>query len=378
MCDEYSTLSVLGAPATVNRRDDGFTMKLSLRVVKLKNAIMINVIFFIGGCFLTLSLVNVESQGVIDATSFSMVSLKKYEKQSVKYVTIVLTAPDNAERRNAIRETWLKLPTLNFNSSFHSNDAVPPDFRHYFVIGTAGVSERTSRDLKIEQSLHSDILFLPHFEDRYASLTKKLLTTLQWLDMTFPNLLYVLKCDDDSFARMDVFLAEFNDRKRQFLKTDSGQIYKNEMLYWGYFKGNARVRLEGRWAEPDWILCDRYLPYALGGGYVISGGIVRFISKNADYLQLYKSEDAAVGVWTASLANVNRIHDSRFDTEWASRGCEHSLIIRHKQSPEEMKEMYTNLVKSKGAKLCSVVNLIRPSYQYNWRVLPSTCCSRNK
>lgn len=56
-------------------------------------------------------------------------------------------------------------------------------------------------------------------------------------------------------------------------------------LYWGFFNGRAQVKRAGPWRETDWILCDYYLPYALGGGYVLSQGLVKFIADNANYLR---------------------------------------------------------------------------------------------
>ena len=41
-------------------------------------------------------------------------------------------------------------------------------------------------------------------------------------------------------------------------------------LYWGFFDGRAPVMKKGKWAEKDYKLCDKYIPYALGGGYVLS------------------------------------------------------------------------------------------------------------
>ena len=40
----------------------------------------------------------------------------------------------------------------------------------------------------------------------------------------------------------------------------------------------------------DWFLCDKYLPYAQGGGYVISHDLVKFVVVNVDRLQFYNSE----------------------------------------------------------------------------------------
>lgn len=64
-----------------------------------------------------------------------------------------------------------------------------------------------------------------------------------------------------------------------------GNMPSHKGLYWGYFDGRAKVYLHGKWQEQDWFLCDNYLPYALGGGYVISQNIVDYISRNYDILR---------------------------------------------------------------------------------------------
>lgn len=45
-----------------------------------------------------------------------------------------------------------------------------------------------------------------------------------------------------------------------------------------------------------WFLSDRYLPYALGGGYVLGMDAVKYIARNADIFSHYVSEvcDAAI------------------------------------------------------------------------------------
>jgi hypothetical protein len=35
--------------------------------------------------------------------------------------------------------------------------------------------------------------------------------------------------------------------------------------------------VQGKWAERNYKLCDRYIPYALGGGYILGSGIIRQI-----------------------------------------------------------------------------------------------------
>lgn len=81
-----------------------------------------------------------------------------------------------------------------------------------------------------------------------------------------------------------------------------------------------------------------------------------------------------MGVWTAGLEGINRVHDIRFDTAWKSRGCSDYLLVRHKQEPSDMFEMYRTLAHSKGEKLCKIETEDRKPYVYKWQVLPSKCC----
>ena len=39
-----------------------------------------------------------------------------------------------------------------------------------------------------------------------------------------------------------------------------------------------------------WNLCSHYLPYAVGGGYVLAGALVQHIADNGHMLQHYNSE----------------------------------------------------------------------------------------
>lgn len=76
-----------------------------------------------------------------------------------------------------------------------------------------------------------------------------------------------------------------------------------------------------------------------------------------------------------SPLNISRIHDTRFDTEFVSRGCSNMYLITHKQSEKDMRHMYSEMVTH--GKLCTQEKHIRPSYVYNWNVPPSQCCVRN-
>jgi galactosylxylosylprotein 3-beta-galactosyltransferase len=145
----------------------------------------------------------------------------------------------------------------------------------YFVVGSASFNEEMHSLIGEEQSVHHDLILLSNVYDDYKSLTQKVLEAFVWLHKAIEHFQYVLKCDDDSFVQVDKVVSELQTIK----------LTKGHSLYWGFFNGRAQVKDIGKWKESDWILCDYYLPYALGGGYVLSQKLVHFIAVNANFLR---------------------------------------------------------------------------------------------
>ena len=206
-----------------------------------------------------------------------------YPKSSPSLIVIIFTAAKNIDRRNAIRDTWLKYATAkydNFDSNNFDDQRLPllrRRIRHYFIIGTyheyhsdmnvdIDVDSVDAKDninmidqqemLNSEQLQHKDLLLLPSLKDGYHRLTAKLLESLKWISrlQSFnddDDFDYLLKVDDDSFVRLDVLYDELVEKAKKSEKKD--QL----LLYWGYFDGRAHVKRSGQWKESDWFLCDR-------------------------------------------------------------------------------------------------------------------------
>lgn len=177
----------------------------------------------------------------------------KLKKRETFLLVLIASSVQHSSKREAIRNSWLKL--------------FSPLSKHFFVVGGKSYPEEEAI-LLAESFEHGDILILPSTKDDYSSLPEKVLRAFVHLSSTW-TFEFLLKCDDDSFVRMPDIVHELSSR---FAKTRN--------LYWGFFDGNARVKKNGRWKEKKWILCDRYLPYALGGGYVLSSSMVHFIARN--------------------------------------------------------------------------------------------------
>lgn len=242
-------------------------------------------------------------------------------------VVLVLSAPNNADRRNAIRETWLNLRPRIINNSFYNSEVialprvtrrgVEPEnvstqrqllnkykewmnlktqnikvgdyrVRHFFAIGMKDLNRESRKAVEAEQKIFSDLILLPDLVDAYANLTEKLLDSLAYIESEI-DYKYLLKVDDDSYVRLDTLSQDLLDYHEQMNRhsPETG-------LYWGYFNGRAQIKLAGKWKESNYTICDRYLPYALGGGYVISKTVVRYIVDQKNNLSTYLSEDISV------------------------------------------------------------------------------------
>lgn len=209
------------------------------------------------------------------------------------------------------------------------------------------------------------MLLLPDVSNEHRSLTFRTLRSFQYLSDSSLDYRYVLKCDDDSFMNL-------------FAVTDYlSQRSTNGRLYWGQFLGGGYVLQDGQYAEYQWSLCDRYLPYAFGGGYILSMDLVRLVSSNAPHLRMYRNEDVSLSVWLAPY-NIDLVSDSRFNTAAVSRGCKKSFIVMHKVDIEHMYKYFGGLAKE--GFICTKENYWFHMFgtRYNWRVRPSKCCQVRK
>lgn len=240
-----------------------------------------------------------------------------------------------------------------------------------FAVGTYGLSRGERKTIYEEQRVYNDVLELGNLQDSYANLTTKIIQSMSHIDEVY-DFKYLMKLDDDSYLKLDLLsedLLSYYEKLHQLRMRHPTPIE----LYWGYFKGAATVQQRGNWKETNFKLCDRYLPYALGGGYVLSKNLISFIAKHGSSLNTYKSEDMAVGTWLAPFANIHRRHDVRFDTAWIPRKCQDYHLVLHKRTAHQMKEIY-------DGQLCNFAepNAAEPQrpkeYFYDWSVAPTQCC----
>ena len=188
---------------------------------------------------------------------------------------IVPVLPSSFRARDVIRNTWYK--------GFNDGD----DVMLRFAMGIKGIDANVTDQLAGENSTHNDLIIFDNFKENKSVLTNKTLKIMQWayenVDFT-----YLLKCDDDTYVFIKRMLHEL--RKRPTTKR----------LYYGVINTKGRPQKEGDpWPDLGWDISETYLPYALGGGYILSADLVSLIVEDMEFLRWHPNEDTAVGSWLA-------------------------------------------------------------------------------
>jgi galactosylxylosylprotein 3-beta-galactosyltransferase len=325
-------------------------------------------------------------------------------------IALVLTAPANLERRNVIRETWASLRPKQFNTSeYQRNIIFIPKFQEnsfleqetveqqklslenydkwlpkyskqpnikipniklkvLFSVGVEDLDTSLRDDLIAEKKVYNDLLILEDLKDSYNNLTLKLIKSMNALNRTIPNFKYAMKVDDDSYVKLDLLtfdLIQYDENLKLKKQNDLS-------LYWGYFNGRANIKKSGQWQEPNYNLCERYLPYALGGGYVLSKNLVKFVAEYGNQLSMFKSEDISMGTWLSPFRKIHRRHDVRFDTAYMPRKCKNYHFVLHKRTVEDMREIHKGNACFSEKKYDE--NRKPIEYFYDWSQTPMKCC----
>ncbi|XP_057422343.1 hydroxyproline O-galactosyltransferase GALT2-like [Lotus japonicus] len=248
-------------------------------------------------------------------------------KRPIKLFIGVLSASNHFAERMAVRKTWMQ------SDAIKSSDVVV----RFFV--ALNPRKEVNAVLKKEAAYFGDIVILP-FLDRYELVVLK---TVAICEFGIQNVTaaYIMKCDDDTFVRVDTVLKEID------------KVPQKKSLYMGNLNLLHRPLRNGKWAVTyeEWPE-EVYPPYANGPAYVISSDIVTFIlSQHKDRrLRLFKMEDVSMGMWVErynnSMAAVQYSHNWKF----CQYGCMEGYFTAHYQSPRQMICLWDKL--SQGRPRC--------------------------
>uniref|UniRef100_A0A1D1XVX2 Putative beta-1,3-galactosyltransferase 20 n=1 Tax=Anthurium amnicola TaxID=1678845 RepID=A0A1D1XVX2_9ARAE len=235
----------------------------------------------------------------------------------------ILSATNHFAERMAVRKTWMQ------SSVIKTSKVVA----RFFV--ALNPRKEVNAVLKKESDYFGDVVILP-FMDRYELVVLK---TIAICEYGIRNLTaeYIMKCDDDTFVRVDTVLKEIHNTRKK-------------SLYMGNLNLLHRPLRSGKWAVTfeEWPEAI-YPPYANGPGYIISSDIARFIdSQHANQsLRLFKMEDVSMGLWVEQF-NVSTPVQYSHNWKFCQYGCMENYFTAHYQSPRQMICLWDKLARGRA------------------------------
>ena len=190
---------------------------------------------------------------------------------------MVSIQPEGFSARQCIRNTWYR----GFSDS--------EDVIMRFAIGTKDVTSR-SLELRLlrENEIYGDMAFLENVTDHRITSTNKTLYMFIWAHDNV-NFTYMMKTEESTFVYVKNVIDEL--RKRP----------KHTKLYYGRMQFRRRpIRKGSEYADPLWDLAKYYLPFALGGGYILSADLITLLVHRRQYLAYHPNEDTAVASWISA------------------------------------------------------------------------------
>ncbi|KAF9679375.1 hypothetical protein SADUNF_Sadunf06G0008600 [Salix dunnii] len=305
-------------------------------------------------------------------------------KSPVQLFIGILSATNHFAERMAVRKTWMQ------SSVIKSSNVVA----RFFV--ALNPRKEVNAVLKREAAYFGDIVILP-FMDRYELVVLKTIAICEF-GVQNVSAAYIMKCDDDTFVRVDTVLKEI-DRTSPYkslymgnlnllhrplrngkwavtfevsLPTAPARVVQPYVLLFTLFPHNVLTAFDISWnrmdvgqgtssrhrMELDSLNSDEwpeevYPPYANGPGYVISTDIAKFvIAQNGKRsLRLFKMEDVSMGMWVEQFNSSTPVQYSH-NWKFCQYGCLENYYTAHYQSPRQMICLWDKLARGR-AQCCS-------------------------
>lgn len=236
----------------------------------------------------------------------------------------VLSATNHFAERMAVRKTWMQ------SAAVKSSNVV---VRFFVALSSR---KEVNAVLKKEAAYFGDVVILP-FMDHYELVVLKTIAICEYGVHTL-TASYIMKCDDDTFVRVDTVLKEIDG------------IPPKKSLYMGNLNLLHRPLRNGKWAVTyeEWPE-EVYPPYANGPGYVISIDIAKFIisQRAKQSLRLFKMEDVSMGMWVEQFNSSTSVQYSH-NWKFCQYGCMEDYYTAHYQSPRQMLCLWDKLARGRA------------------------------
>ncbi|KAI4985684.1 hypothetical protein ZWY2020_018314 [Hordeum vulgare] len=240
----------------------------------------------------------------------------------------ILSSANHFAERMAVRKSWMIATRRSSNSVAR------------FFVALNGKKE-VNEELKKEAEFFGDIVLVP-FMDSYDLVVLKTIAIAEY-GVRVVQAKYVMKCDDDTFVRIDAVLDQVK------------KVKNGASMYVGNINYYHRPLRSGKWAVTyeEWEE-EVYPPYANGPGYVISSDIAEYIVSEFDNqkLRLFKMEDVSMGMWVQKFSKTRQPVEYSHDVKFFQAGCFDGYYTAHYQSPQHMICLWRKL-QSGSAQCCN-------------------------
>ncbi|XP_061994032.1 hydroxyproline O-galactosyltransferase GALT6-like [Rosa rugosa] len=242
----------------------------------------------------------------------------------------ILSAGNHFAERMAVRKSWMQHKLVK------SSRVVAR-----FFVALHGRKE-VNLELMKEVEYFGDIVIVPYM-DNYDLVVLKTIAICEYGVRTVPAK-YIMKCDDDTFVRVDAVLKEARKAR------------KHRSLYIGNLNYHHKPLRYGKWAVTyeEWPEED-YPTYANGPGYIVSSDVAKFILSEFEKnkLRLFKMEDVSMGMWVEQFNDsrpVEYVHSLKF----CQHGCIENYYTAHYQSPRQMICMWGKMQHNGKPQCCNM------------------------
>ncbi|XP_027123825.1 hydroxyproline O-galactosyltransferase GALT6-like isoform X1 [Coffea arabica] len=242
----------------------------------------------------------------------------------------ILSAGNHFAERMAVRKSWMQHRLIK------SANVVA----RFFV--ALHPRKEVNVELMKEAEFFGDMVMVPYM-DHYDLVVLKTVAICEY-GVRKVAAKYIMKCDDDTFVRVETVLKEAN------------KMPENRSLYIGNINYYHKPLRSGKWAVTyeEWPE-EVYPPYANGPGYILSSDIANFIVSGFEKqkLRLFKMEDVSMGMWVEKF-NSSRTVDYVHSLKFCQFGCIEDYYTAHYQSPRQMICMWHKLQEFGKPQCCNM------------------------
>jgi len=265
-----------------------------------------------------------------------------------KMIVLVHSARSYKKRRDTIRATWAK---GHGNVFFMVGKHCPfkPEQRKWGKWNCVLKDELKNKPMSdiidedyireqeklTEQLSKEENVILLDMIDVYRHTSMKLRHGWLWA-LKNTNADYIVKTDDDAFARVDSLEHWLMNRKKH--------EYEGISHHWA----GGTVHRGGKWGERKYKKGSSatYPPWPAGPGWLFSRPVIEYFATHQDSYVDYQGEDTAVGIWMNRIKSELTIKLSTSQHFHVHSGDCHNrnyFMIGHNISPQKMRECYKTM-----------------------------------